>query len=293
MLTGHLDEVGFLITQVDSDGFLRFVSLGGWNPATLIMQQVEVVTSNGERIHGIIGSSSKARGKTPQIKDLYIDLGQTSKEQVESTGIKIGDFAVPYCEFRQMGCGDTILAKAWDNRIGIYVVSEVMRRLDSIKHKNVVYGVGAVQEESGCKGSATSSFKINPDIGIAVDVEFATDYPGGSEPAFNAKIGGGPAITFMDQGTICQPKLRDFVIEIAEKSKIDIQINGYAGGGTDAKSMHTSRDGAPSITIGIPMRYMHSNTGMLSYSDIEATIKLVLNVVKKLDEEKVNEITFI
>jgi endoglucanase len=292
MLTSHLDEIGFLVTQVDENGFLRFVNLGGWNPATLIMQQVEVVTSRGERVHGIVGSSSKARGKTPEIKDLYIDLGQTSKEQVEATGIKVGDFVVPYCEFRQMGCSDTILAKAWDNRIGVYVVSEVMKRLNDIKHKNIVYGVGAVQEETGCKGSKTASFKINPDIGIAVDVEFATDFPGGSEKAFSAKIGKGPAITLMDQGTICQPALRDFVIEVAEKAKIDIQINGFAGGGTDASAMHVSRDGAPSITIGVPMRYMHSNTGMLSYSDIEATIKLIVKVVKKLNREKVNEITF-
>ena len=183
VVTGHLDEVGFMITQIDKNGFLKFQTVGGWWNQVMLAQRVTIVTRKGD-MTGVIGSkpphilSPEARKKPVEMKDMFIDIGASSKEEAEEWGVRPGDMVVPYFEFTVMNNEKMLLAKAWDNRIGCAIAINVLKELKGIGHPNVVYGIGAVQEEVGLRGSKTSTFKVQPDIGFAVDVGIAGDTPG-------------------------------------------------------------------------------------------------------------------
>jgi len=298
MIAGHLDEIGFMITKIDKNGYLSFQTLGGWWSQVMLAQRVRVVASTGREYTGVIGakpphSLTPAERKSPaDIKNMFIDLGLKDKEAVEKLGIKVGDFAVPYCEFAQMADEKYLYAKAWDNRVGCYIAAEVVRRLKDQKHDNVVYGVGTVQEEVGLRGAKTSSFKVQPDIGFALDVGLAADMPGTSSDTFKCKLGEGPLITLFDSSMIGHRDLREFVVSVAEECEIPFQYAGLRGGGTDAGAMHINMSGAPSLSIGLATRYIHSNGGIIHYDDIENSVKLLVEVVKRLDKETVEKITF-
>ena len=183
IVTGHLDEIGFMVTQIDKKGFLKFQTVGGWWGQVMLAQRVTIVTRKGE-VTGVIGSkpphilSPEARKKPVEIKDMFIDIGASSKEEAEEWGYRPGDMVVPYFEFTVMNNEKMLLAKAWDNRIGCAIAINVLKAIKRIQHPNVVYGIGAVQEEVGLRGSKTSTFKVEPDIGFAVDVGIAGDTPG-------------------------------------------------------------------------------------------------------------------
>jgi endoglucanase len=298
MIAGHLDEIGFMITKIDKDGYLSFQTLGGWWSQVMLAQRVRVVASNGKEFTGVIGakpphSLTPAERKNPaDIKNMFIDLGVKDKEAVEALGIKVGDFAVPYCEFAQLADEKYLYAKAWDNRIGCYIAGEVVRRLKGEKHENVIYGVGTVQEEVGLRGGRTSSFMVEPDIGFALDVGLAGDMPGTSGDDFKCKLGDGPLITLFDSSMIGHKGLRDFVVGVAEELEIPFQYAGLRGGGTDAGAMHITKSGAPSLSLSLATRYIHSNGGIIHYDDVENAVKLLVEVCKRLDRDAVNKITF-
>jgi len=297
MITGHLDEVGFMVTNIDDKGFLRFQTVGGWWNQVMLNQRVTVVTSKGE-IPGLIGSkpphilSPEARKKPVDIKDMFIDIGASSKEEAESWGVRPGDMVVPYAEFTVMKNEKLLMAKAWDNRIGCAIAIDVLRQLKDANHPNVVYGVGAVQEEVGLRGAKTASYTIEPDIGFAVDVGIAGDTPGVTEKEAMGKMGKGPQIVVYDASMVSHKGLRNFVVGVAEELGIPYQYESIPGGGTDAGSIHLTKTGTPSLAIGIPTRYIHSNCGILHRDDYENTVKLIVEVVKRLDRDSVNRITF-
>jgi len=226
-----------------------------------------------------------------KFKDMYIDLGVDSKEEVESLGIRPGDMITPYIEFRKMANEKYLLAKAWDNRIGCAVAIEVLNHLKDEKHPNIVYGVGTVQEEVGCRGALTTSQMINPSIVFALDVGLAGDVPGVTNQ-IQAKMGKGPIITLIDGGLIGHKGLRDFVVNVAEELNIPYQFDVTPGGATDAAKMHLVHDGAPAMSVGIASRYIHSHTSMIHRDDYENTVKLLTEVVRRLDKEAVHKITF-
>src|SRR5690606_29224724 len=165
MITGHLDEIGFMVTRIDEKGFIRFQTVGGWWNQVMLNQRVTVVTSKGD-IPGLIGSKPphilppEARKKPTDIKDMFIDIGASSKEEAESWGVRPGDMVVPHCEFTVMKNEKLLMAKAWDNRIGCAIAIDVMKQLKDAEHPNTVYGVGAVQEEVGLRGARTAAFTI-------------------------------------------------------------------------------------------------------------------------------------
>ncbi|RFU60269.1 M42 family metallopeptidase [Bacillus sp. V59.32b] len=297
VVTGHLDEVGFMVTQIDDKGFLRFQPVGGWWSQVMLAQRVTIVTRKGD-ITGIIGSkpphilTAEARKKPVEIKDMFIDIGATNKEEAEDWGIRPGDMVVPYFEFTVMNNEKMLLAKAWDNRIGCAIAIDVLKQLQETNHPNVVYGVGAVQEEVGLRGARTSTFKIQPDIGFAVDVGVAGDTPGVSEREAQGKMGKGPQIVIYDASMVSHKGLRDFVTDTADEHNIPYQYEAMPGGGTDAGSIHVTANGVPSLAITIPTRYIHSNAAMLHRDDYENTIRLIVEVIKKLDRETVDKITF-
>src|SRR5699024_9469929 len=182
MVAGHLDEVGFMITRIDKDGFLYFQTIGGWWNQVMLAQRVTIMTKKGN-VTGVIGSkpphilSPEERKKPVEIKDMFIDIGASSKEEAESLGVRPGDSVVRYLAFTHMTNEKILLAKAWDNRIGCAIAIEVLNRLKDENHPNIVYGVGTVQEEVGLRGARTSAHLIKPDIAFGVDVGIAGDTP--------------------------------------------------------------------------------------------------------------------
>lgn len=298
MIAGHLDEVGFMVTQIDDKGFIKFQTVGGWWAHVMLSQRVTITTRSGEEIIGVIGSKpphilpQEQRKKIVDIKDMFIDVGATSKEEAESWGIRPGDMITPYFEFNVMKNEKMLLAKAWDNRIGCAIAIEVLKRLKNEKHPNIVYGVGCVQEEVGLRGAKTSTYKIQPDIGFAVDVGVAGDTPGITPKEAMSKLGAGPQIIIYDASMVSHKGLRDFVIDVAEENNIPYQFDAMPGGGTDAGSMHLTGNGVPALSITIPTRYIHSHASILHRDDFENAVKLIVEVVKRLDWDAVNKIKY-
>jgi putative aminopeptidase FrvX len=295
MIAGHLDEVGFMVTRIDKNGFLYFQTIGGWWSQVMLAQRVTVMTKNGN-ITGVIGSkpphilSPEARKKPVDIKDMFIDIGASSKEEAESFGVQPGDSVVPYFEFTQMKNEKMLLAKAWDNRIGCAIAIEVLNQLKDESHPNIVYGVGTVQEEVGLRGARTSAHLIKPDIAFGVDVGIAGDTPGISEKEADSKLGKGPQIILYDASMISHKGLRDLVIETAEENNIPFQYSSMPGGGTDSGAIHLTADGVPSLSITIATRYIHSHAALLHRDDFENAVKLILAVIKRLDNDTLQKI---
>lgn len=297
MVAGHLDEIGLMVTRIDNNGFLYFQTIGGWWSQVMLAQRVTVCTEKGDLV-GVIGSKpphimpAAARTKPYEIKDMFIDIGATSKEEAESFGVRPGDAVVPYFEFQPMKNEKLLLAKAWDNRIGCAIAIEVLKQLEDVDHPNIVYGVGTVQEEVGLRGAKTSTHMIEPDIGFAVDTGIAGDTPGISATDADSKIGEGPQIIIYDASMVSHKGLRDFVLKTAEDNEIPYQYASIAAGGTDSGSIHLTANGVPALSIGIATRYIHSHAGIIHEDDFDNAVKLIVEVIKQLDKDTVHEITY-
>ncbi|EON71510.1 M42 family metallopeptidase [Lysinibacillus sphaericus] len=298
VVAGHLDEVGFMVTQIDDKGFIKFQTVGGWWSQVMLAQRVTITTRKGEEIIGVIGSKpphilpADVRNKVVDIKDMFIDVGAASKEEVLEWGVRPGDMVTPYFEFNVMKNDKYLLAKAWDNRIGCAIAIDVMKALKDEKHPNILYSVGNVQEEVGLRGAKTATHKIQPDIGFAVDVGVAGDTPGVTPKESNSKMGAGPQIVVYDASMVSHRGLREFVLDVADDNNIPYQFEAMAGGGTDAGSIHLTANGVPALSIGIATRYIHSHAGILHRDDYDNAVKLMVEVIKKLDRDAVNKITF-
>jgi endoglucanase len=297
MIAGHLDEVGFMVTQIDDKGFIRFQPVGGWWNQVMLAQRVTIVTQKGD-VTGIIGSKpphilpAEARKKPVEIKDMFIDIGASSREEAMEFGVRPGDQIVPYFEFTVMKNDKILLAKAWDNRIGCAIAIEVLKKLKGVNHPNVVYGVGTVQEEVGLRGARTSAHYIEPDIAFGVDVGIAGDTPGISEKEAMGKMGKGPQIILYDASMVSHKGLRDFVVGVAEECGIPYQYDAMPGGGTDSGSIHLTGNGVPTLSITIATLYIHTHAAMIHREDFEHTVQLLTEVIKRLDKKTVENITY-
>lgn len=298
LFASHLDEVGFMVTYITEEGFIKFTPLGGWWTNVMLAQQVEITTSSNKVVHGVIGCkpphvlTKEVREKAYDIQDMFIDIGASSKEEVLFWGVKPGDMITPYTEFRRLNESKFILAKAWDNRIGTAVTLKVLENLKEAGHPNIAYGVGNVQEEVGLRGAKTATHLVNPDIAFALDTGTAGDTPGMTAKEADSKLGEGPQIILYDASMVAHKGLRDFVIGIAEEMGIPYQLTVITGGGTDAGSQHVSRDGIPALAITVAVRYLHSHTSVIHEEDYLNTVKLVTEVIKRLDWNTVNKIKF-
>ncbi len=298
MFAGHLDEVGFMVTRITDEGFIKFQTLGGWWNQVLLGQQVEVKTGAGELLHGVIGSkpphvlTAAARKKPYKIEDMFIDIGATSADEVKDWGVRPGDMIVPYSPYRRLNDSKFLLAKAWDNRIGVAVALEVFKKLSAEDLDNSLYAVGNVQEEVGLRGAKTATNVVQPDISFALDTGTAGDTPGMTPEEADSKLGEGPQVIIYDASMIAHKELRDFVIDVAEELDIPFQYTVIPGGGTDAGSQHVSGQGIPSLAITVPTRYLHSHSSIIHEDDYHNTVKLVEEVVRRLDKETVEKITY-
>ncbi|HLR67161.1 M42 family metallopeptidase [Virgibacillus alimentarius] len=297
MVAGHLDEVGFMVTRIDDQGFIYFQTVGGWWSQVMLAQRVTILTAKGD-ITGVIGSkpphilSAEARKKPVEIKDMFIDIGASSKEEASEFGVRPGDSIVPYFEFTPLKNEKMLLAKAWDNRIGCAIAIKVLTLLKEEDHPNIVYGVGTIQEEVGLRGAKTATNMIAPDIGFAVDVGIAGDTPGISDKDADSKLGEGPQIILYDASMISHKGVRELIIDTAEEHNIPFQYATMAGGGTDSGSIHLTANGVPALSITIATRYIHSHAAILHRDDFENAVKLIVETIKKLDTDTVKEIKF-
>ncbi|MCE7793397.1 M42 family metallopeptidase [Salipaludibacillus sp. CUR1] len=297
MVAGHLDEIGFMVTHIDDRGFIKFQPVGGWWEQVMLAQRVTVMTRKGN-IPGVIGSKPphilppEARKKSVDKKEMFIDIGASSKEEAEEFGVRPGDSVVPVCEFTVMKNEKMLMAKAWDNRIGCAIAIEVLRRLKDEDHPNTVYGVGTVQEEVGLRGARTSAHYIQPDIGFGVDVGIAGDTPGVTEKDALAKMGKGPQIIMYDASMVSHKGLRDFVTDTADEKEIPYQFDSVPGGGTDSGAIHLTANGVPALSITIATRYIHTHAAILHRDDFENAVQLIVEVIKKMDRKTVDQITF-
>lgn len=292
MLAGHLDEIGFMVTRITDEGYLKFQTLGGWWEQVMLAQRVEVYTHQGS-ILGVIGSkpphilAPEERTKIVDKKTMFIDIGASSRAEAAAWGVRPGDAVVPYGPFAQLRNPDLIMSKAWDNRFGCALAIEVLRRLQGQLHPNSVFAVGTVQEEVGLRGAATTTNLIAPDIGIALDTGVAGDMPGVSVDDAAGKLGGGPVILLFDSSLIAHQGLRNLVIDVAEAEQIPLQFDRMPGGGTDGGRMHIAGAGVPTIVIGIAVRYIHTHAAIMSRRDFDQVAQLLVALLHRLDAETV------
>ncbi|NLI62902.1 MAG: M42 family metallopeptidase [Methanosarcinaceae archaeon] len=291
MLAAHMDEIGLMVKHIDDNGFLKFVKIGGWFDQTLLNQRVIVHTQNGT-IYGVIGSKpphvmTPEDSKSPiKHKDMFIDVGAKDKEDAEKLGIRPGTYISIDRDFKKLA-NDRVTSKSFDNRAGVVIMLEAIKRLSGKKLKSTVYAVGTVQEEVGLKGAKTSTYLCDPDVAIAIDTTIPGDHPGITKNDSALEIGKGPVITVVDasgRGLIASPQVLKWLEETAKKSKIPIQLGVGEGGTTDATSIHLTKTGVPTGTISIATRYIHSPVEVLDLKDMEESINLLVAAIKSADK---------
>jgi endoglucanase len=268
MIAAHMDEIGLMATHVDDNGFIRFTGIGGIRPLTLTGGRVRFV--NGAR--GVIGSDRITDPtKAPTLEQCFIDVGASSKKDCP---VKVGDV----CGFERpfLDLGKRLVAKALDDRIACAIMIEAMRTLKETPHE--VYFVFTTQEEVGLRGATTSAFGIDPDLGLAVDVTGSGDTPKGSK--MDVSLGKGPAIKVKDAGMLADPRVVDWMIRSAEKSRIPYQREVLEGGTTDARAIQLARGGVPVGCMSISCRYVHSPSEMVDYDDVQNGVKLLTVLLK-------------
>ena len=285
MLASHMDEIGLMVKYIDDDGFIKFIKIGGINDQMLINQAV-IIHNKDNKVPGVIGSKpphvTKAEEKNKVIpyNEMFIDIGANDKKEAEEM-VSIGDM-ITFRSFFEEYPNDKIMGKALDNRIGCYVMMEIMKRVES---RATIYGVGTVQEEVGLKGAKVSSFRLNPDYAFALDTTLCGDHPGISLEEAPCKMGEGPAVILADRsgdGIITPKVMKDMIFDAASKNDIKIQPEVSDGGTTDATAIHLNREGIVTGVISVPTRYIHTPVSVASCSDIENTIELMVAILNNL-----------
>jgi putative aminopeptidase FrvX len=296
MLAGHMDEVGFMVKLITKEGFIKFVPLGGWWDQVMLAQRVVIKTAQGD-IFGVTGAkpphilAPEERKKMVEKKDMYIDIGASSEEEVKERGVRPGDPIIPVSDFAILANPKTYMSKAWDDRIGCALFIQAIQHLTQEPHPNTVYGVGTVQEEVGLRGAKTSAHVVSPDVAIILEVDIAGDVPGIEPEELDIKLGKGPSLLVYDARMIPNLKLRDLVIETAQELEMPLQFSAMEGGATDGGMIHFHAGGVPTVVIGVPTRHIHSHVGILHRDDYDNALKLVIALIKKLDEATVRELT--
>jgi putative aminopeptidase FrvX len=279
MYAGHMDEIGFIVHYIDQDGFLYFDSIGGTDVATEIGQRVWV--HGHERVAGVIGRkaiqtfTASDRAQTPPMKDLWIDIGATSREDAEKV-VKVGSPVTRQAEFALLQ-GSRAVGRAFDNKVGLFIAAEVLRCL--AEHGGVhadvgIYILGTVQEEIGSRGAETAAYNVAPRAALAVDMGVATDYPG-AHPQDQGEmiLGSGPAIW---QGPNTNPVVFRTLQAAAEENNIPYQLAAYGQSSpTDGRKLQTNRGGVATGVISVPLRYMHAPSEVLCLNDVQSTINLM------------------
>ena len=294
MLDAHTDEVGFMIHSIKPNGTLRFLPLGGWNKGSVMGTKVLVRNAQGEYLPGIVAAkpvhfqsaAEKANANT-ELEDMVIDVGATSaQDAVDNFGIRIGEPVVPAVTCQYDEKRDIIFGKAFDDRAGCAVMLEVLRRLEGVELPCDVVGVLSTQEELGLRSAKVTVNRVKPAAavileGCPADDTFTESY------AIQTALKKGPMFRHMDRSLVCNPRFQRFVLDLAREKGLPVQESVRSGGGNNAAAVQTEHLGAPAVVAGVPVRYVHAPNCMTSGFDLEATVQVVVEILKTLTPERI------
>lgn len=287
LLVAHADEVGFVVEKITDEGFIRFVTVGGWNHLTLCGQQIVLRAMDGTEIPGVIGAVAPhfaTAGGEFNEKELFIDVGATSREELENWGVYPGCFATPAPNCRPLKNPRYVMGKAFDDRVGIYAIIETFKRLKSANLPCRPLAGASVQEEVGCRGARTIASLAHPDLAIIVEGPPADDTPGLKDSLKQGVLGGGPQPRAYDKTTIPSAPLLRMTVETAQEAGLPCQLAVRRTGSTDASQIHISDVGVPSLVISVPVRNAHSPVGIIDLADVENTVALLVELLRRMDQ---------
>ncbi len=271
MVDAHLDEVGLIITDITSDGFLRFATVGGIMDSVLISRRVKI----GGNI-GVIGTKpihlAKGEKDIPAAENMYIDIGVSSKQEAE-TKVKVGDYAAFLTDFDMMG-EHTFTAKAIDDRAGVAVLIKLLQK-ESKYSFTATFTVG---EEVGLRGAKTAAYTVSPDFALCLEATTASDIAGVSDNKTVCKLGDGVAVSFMDNATVYDRKL----YELAINSGIKCQTKSMVAGGNNSGAIHLTKSGVRTVALSLPCRYIHSPASVANVNDFYDQLKLAQYMIEKI-----------
>ena len=284
MIGAHMDEIGFIVTHIDDKGFIRFHTLGGFDPKTLTAQRV--IIHGKKDIIGVMASkpihvmTADERNKVAQLSDYFIDTGLTSEEVKEL--VQVGNPVTREREFIEMG--NCVNGKSLDNRLAVFILIETLKALKGKEVPYDIYGVFTVQEEVGIRGANVSALRVQPDFGFGLDTTIAFDLPGAADHEMITKLGEGTAIKIMDASTICDYRMVDYMKKTADKHNIKWQPEILTAGGTDTAGIQRMVEGGSIAgAISIPTRHLHQVIEMANKDDIQGSIDLLVACVSELD----------
>ena len=290
MLAGHIDEIGLQITHIDKEGFLYVDGIGGWDPQVLVGQRMTILSRGGD-VTGVVGKKAihlmtpEDRTQASKMKNLWVDVGAKSREEVLELGVRVGDPMVIAQPMTRLA-GDRIASRAIDNRIGAFVVLEALRRLAPERPLASTTAVATVQEEIGHSGGGarTSAYVLKPDVAIVVDVTFSTDVPDVEKKELGEhEVGGGPVLS---RGSSSHNEVFEALAVTAEEEGIPFTIQASpVATRTDADGIHLTRRGVPTAVISVPNRYMHSPNEVVSVRDLFRTADLIAAFVRSIDAQ--------
>ncbi len=269
MLSAHMDEIGLMVTHIDENGFIRFITIGGVHPRTCVGGRVIFMND----VRGVVyAEKTETPEKYPAVENLYIDVGASSRAECP---VKVGDtagFDRPFLDL-----GDRLVAKSMDNRISAGVLVETMKKITQTPH--ALYFVFSTQEEVGLRGATAAAYGIDPDLGLAVDVTASGDTPKGIK--MEVSLGKGPTIKVRDSSFISDPRLVRWMVATAEKLAIPYQLEVLEAGGTDGRAIQLARAGVPAGCVSIPCRYIHSPSEMVDYRDVQNAVTLLAGLISQ------------
>lgn len=292
MIAAHMDEIGFMITDITPNGMLKFTNLGGVANDIWQGQRLEVKNRNNDKVVGVVSNIPKhfrtGNEAVPEIKDLMLDIGAESDNEVRHRGVEIGDTIVPYTQLTQLS-EHRFSAKAWDNRYGCVIVIEILELLKDVELDVDLYVGANVQEEVGLRGAKASAEMIQPDIAFIVDCSPANDIKGKQQ--LSGELGGGTLIRIKDGTMILQPSFRDYLLQLANDNNINHQYY-ISPGGTDGGEIHKANQGIPTAVIGVCARYIHSTNAVFDIRDYFSARSLLEKAITNLTDTQIKLLQF-
>ena len=292
MIDSHMDEVGFLISRVEKNGFIRFKPVGGWWPHVIVAKSFDIITRENKKVKGVVGSKPvhilkpAERAKLVKINDMYLDIGVESDKEVYALGINIGDYLAKDTKAWRMANQDYICGKSLDNRISVATNIKAFLEISKNKKnlKNTLYLTTTTQEEVGLRGAKTSFYKINPDIALIVDTTISADQPGVERTS--CRLNNGISLEIQDGYTITNRDFYKYVENLCIKNKIKYSKAQLTGGGTNAGMAYSIKRGPITMVLSIPTRYLHTHNEVCSLNDAAACVELIKTIINDLNTEK-------
>jgi putative aminopeptidase FrvX len=293
LLMAHMDEVGFLVRHIDENGYLYIHNVGGYFDQSVLTQRLSILTARGE-VLGYTGMKSghilrpDERDRMIPLQDMFVDVGARSRAEAEAMGLRPGLPVAYATKFEVLNGTGRYLAKAWDDRVGLAVITEALRRLRSRSHPNNLQVAATVQEEIGLRGASVVTATTNPDIVINLEIGIASDFPLLTSKALSQEeLGKGAGIFVFDGSMIPNNNYIEWILRLADENTIPVQFESVTGYGEDAAMIQKSARGVPAVNIGIPTRYGHSQSGVIDRADYDHTVALVVKMIEHLTAAEV------